>query len=361
MTDRVSHLRQWMQTQSLEAVYISRPENVRYLTGFTGSYGFALVSQQRAVLLTDYRYALQAREQCPDFEVLEREPTLPAAVAAQLKSFGIQTAGFEQDHLTYHAAQDYLRLQDSVPGLRWVPTSGAVESLRMIKDAQEIRQLRRAAEIADAAFEHILSVLRPGRTERDIAWEMESFMRGLGATGAGFELIVASGARAAMPHGVASDKVLEWGDLVTLDFGALYEGYRSDITRTVVLGPSTERQRDIYQTVLEAERAAIAAVRPGTTGQAVNDAALAYGRAHGYDNVCGNGLGHGIGLDIHEDPFLSPTCELVLKQGMIFTIEPGIYVTGWGGVRIEDDVLVTDHGCEILTKSPKDELLSIRV
>jgi len=243
-------------------------------------------------------------------------------------------------------------------GLEFVPTSGILESMRAVKDANEISIIRKAAEIADDAFSHILHFIQPGITELDVAFELEMFMRKQGATAVGFDTIVASGKRSAMPHGVASDKKLELGDLVTLDFGALYQGYRSDITRTVVLGRPTDRQIEVYNTVLNAEQLAIDAIRVGMTGKELDGVARNYLIYKGYDG-CGNGLGHGIGLEIHEEPFLSPKCELVLEPRMITTIEPGIYLSGWGGVRIEDDVLVLEDGIEILTKSPKNELIRV--
>ena len=234
-----------------------------------------------------------------------------------------------------------------------VPTSRVVESLRAVKDEGERDAIRKAAAIADRAFERILEELRPGRTEREIALRLEFMMREMGADGASFDIIVASGPRSALPHGVASDRVLEKGDLVTLDFGASYRGYCSDITRTVVLGEPNDAQRRIYETVREAQQAAVDAIRPGMTGKEADRVARDRIKASGYEKYFGHGTGHGLGMEVHEAPRLSPRGEEILEPGMVVTVEPGIYLPEFGGVRIEDDVIVTEDGREVLTQSPK--------
>ena len=232
--------------------------------------------------------------------------------------------------------------------------------MRMLKDEDEIALIQRAAEIADAAFAHILGFLKPGLTEKEVALELEIFMRKQGASGPSFETIVASGWRSSLPHGVASDKVLESGDFVKMDFGAMYDGYCSDLTRTVVLGQPSERQREIYTIVLEAQKLAIDAAKAGMTGAELDKIARDHITSHGYGETFGHSLGHGIGLEIHEGPRIGATGSDLLKPGMVITIEPGIYLSKWGGVRIEDDVLLLPDGQKrVLTRAPKQDLISI--
>jgi Xaa-Pro aminopeptidase len=231
---------------------------------------------------------------------------------------------------------------------------GDVDRVRWVKDDLEIAAIQRAAEISDAGFAHMLTVLRPGMTEAGAAVEFETFMRRAGAERLSFELVFASGPRSALPHGRATDRVMAVGDFVTLDFGPVCDGYTSDCTRTVVLGRSDERQRTVYALVLEAQRQAIAAVRAGASSRGVDAAARSVIEAAGYGQAFGHGLGHGIGLEVHEGPTLSPRADLALEPGMVVTIEPGVYVPGWGGVRIEDDVVVTAEGCRVLTHAPKE-------
>ena len=232
-----------------------------------------------------------------------------------------------------------------------------IEKLRMIKTDDEIRTIRRAAEIADEAFSHILTFIKPGVTELEVSNELEFFMRRLGASESSFDTIVASGKRSALPHGVATGKTIENGDMVTLDFGALYDGYVSDITRTVAVGEPTEELKKIYHIVLEAQMRACSALKPGMTGKEADAVARDYIKDHGYGEAFGHSTGHGIGLEVHEGPGLSFRSDTVLKPGMVVTVEPGIYVPGLGGVRIEDDVLITEDGCELLTSSPKELII----
>ncbi|MBX6352913.1 MAG: aminopeptidase P family protein [Thermoflavifilum sp.] len=356
---RVTRLRERLQRDGLDALLVSGPENRRYVSGFTGTAGSVLVTAaDRQWFITDFRYVDQAKAQCQGFEIVNQGSSYTDALANLLRSAGVKRLGFEQDILTYGEVER-LRVLERDADVELVPTSGMVEALRQVKDEEEIRCIERAAEIADAAFKHMLEWLRPGVTEAEVALELETTMRRLGASGAAFTTIIASGVRSSLPHGVASDKVIERGDLVTLDFGAVYEGYCSDLTRTVVVGPPSERQLEIYQIVLEAERAALAAARPGMTGKALDAVARDLIASRGYGEAFGHSLGHGIGLAIHEDPRVSRLGEEVLQPGMVVTIEPGIYLSGWGGVRIEDDIVLTEQGARILTHSPKDELIQV--
>ncbi|MGL5514812.1 MAG: M24 family metallopeptidase, partial [Sporomusa sp.] len=257
--------------------------------------------------------------------------------------------GFESDFVTW---QVYQQLASCLPAIELVPVQ--LDCLRMIKDRQELALLTTAVEIADRAFDQALHMIKPGVTELEIAFELEYRMRKLGAEKPAFDTIVASGVRGSLPHGRASNKVIEAGELVTIDFGAVYQGYHSDMTRTVAVGKATDKQRDIYAVVLAAQLAGIGAVKAGKTGKEIDHIARQIITAAGYGEYFGHGLGHGVGLFIHEDPRLSPAGDIKLAKGMVTSVEPGIYLPDWGGVRIEDLVVVTTAGCTVLTASSKD-------
>ncbi|WP_018132448.1 M24 family metallopeptidase [Effusibacillus pohliae] len=351
MQKRLARLRQQLADQPFDGLLVVKPENRRYISGFTGTAGCLLVTAEDAVLITDFRYTEQAQEQAPDFHVVQHGTSAPETIRSELIRLGIKRLGFEKDYLTYGLYSTYL---EKFAPVELVPAEGIVEKLRAVKDEEEIAILRQAAKLADDAFSHILGYLKPGVSERDVALELEFFMRRQGAASSSFDIIVASGVRSSLPHGVASGKLLEKGDFVTLDFGALYQGYCSDITRTVVLGEATEKQREIYEIVLEAQLHALQHIKPGMTGQEADALARDIIREKGYGDHFGHSLGHGLGLYIHEEPRLSAVSNDVLQPGMVVTVEPGIYIPGFGGVRIEDDVLLTDSGIERLTGSSKD-------
>lgn len=352
---RLERLRAAMAERGLDGILINKPENRAYLSGFTGSAGLLLITAVRAILITDFRYTEQAAKQAPEFEVVKPESTDQAMVAKLVGEAAVKRLGFEGD---YRTVDDHRTFTEAVASCEWVSASGLVEELRMIKDESELDLMRRAAAIADEAFAQIRPLIKPGAVEQDLAVELEYRMKKLGAEGVAFETIVASGYRSSMPHGVASDKVIESGDLVTFDFGALYKGYCSDMTRTVMVGEPTEKQREIYAIVLEAQKRGVAAIRPGMTGKELDEVCRSYIREKGYGDYFGHGTGHGVGRFIHEGPKVSFRGEAdVLKPGMIVTIEPGIYLAGWGGVRIEDMLLVTESGSESFSHSPKELLI----
>ncbi|BCJ85934.1 M24 family metallopeptidase [Effusibacillus dendaii] len=353
MRDRLTRLREGMASQSIDGILILKPENRRYISGFTGTAAYLLISDKEAVLITDFRYMEQAQKQAPDFRVVKHGAMAVDTIREESNRLGIKRLGFEEDHMTYAMYASY---KDSLAPVELVPTKGLTDKPRMRKDQVEIGILKQAAEIADAAFSHILGYLRPGISERDVAIELEFFMRRQGAAGPSFDTIVASGVRSSLPHGVASDKKLEQGDFVTLDFGALYKGYCSDITRTVVIGEPSDKQREIYEIVLAAQLHALQNIKPGMTGKEADALARSLIASKGYGEQFGHSLGHGIGLNIHEEPRLSTASDVELLPGMVVTVEPGIYIPGFGGVRIEDDVVITETGIEILTSSTKDLL-----
>lgn len=354
MQDRVKQLCGLLDGAGVAAFYITNPENRFYLSGFTGTTGALLLCRNKSYLLTDFRYTGQASRECPGFKIIEALGSYTEAIAAIMKDNGLSSLGCEGDNLTYNQFQ---ALKDNLNGIEIKPVSGLVEGLRICKDDAEIKSIEEAVRLADQAFEQILPVIRPGVSEREVALQLEYTMRRMGADGVAFKIIVASGHRSALPHGVASSKMIREGDLVTLDFGAVYRGYHSDITRTVVLGRPIQKQKEIYSIVLEAQMNAIAALRSGVQASDVDRAARKIIESRGYGERFGHSTGHGVGLNIHENPRLSSKDNTTLEAGMVVTVEPGIYLPDWGGVRIEDTVLVEDGGCRVLTRSPKDRLM----
>lgn len=350
---KLQKLRKILQEQNIDGILITNEYNRRYMTGFTGTAGVAIVSQNDAVFITDFRYTEQATAQIKDYRIVQHEATLLEEIATQVKAMGIKLLGFEKDSVSYGTYELYKNIIQA----DLVPVSGLIEKIRLIKTAQEINIIKVACEIADHAFTHILDYIKPGKTELDVSNELEFFMRQQGATQSSFDTIVASGLRSALPHGVATNKVIEKGDFVTLDFGALYNGYISDITRTVAVGEPSEKLVEMYNTVLASQLLALEKVGPGLTGIQADAIARDYLTEKGYGEAFGHSLGHGIGLEVHEGPGLSKRSNTVLEPGMAVTIEPGVYVPGVGGVRIEDDILITESGNELLTHSTKELII----
>ncbi len=348
--DHLARARQYLAGSGMDALLVVKSENRRYMTGFTGSAGLALVTTQDALLAVDFRYYEQAPLEAPACEIVRGGPDPVGALADAVRPREVRRIGFEAEFVPYAQVE---RLREKFAPSEFVPLPD-VDRIRWVKDGDEIAALARAAEISDAAFEHILGLLRPGVVERAAAYELEAFMRRAGAERVPFDIVLASGPRSALPHGRATDRVLAAGDLVTLDFGAVVDGYGSDCTRTVVLGAPDARQREIYEVVLDAQLRAAAAIRAGASTKEVDAVARAAIAAAGFGDAFGHALGHGIGLDVHEGPPLGPRNDTTLEAGMVVTVEPGIYLPGWGGVRIEDDVAVTEDGCRILTHAPKD-------
>jgi len=329
---------------------LSSPENRRYLTGFTGSSGAAIFTSAKAIFVTDFRYLDQAASECPGWEIVRQGPLMVDTVAEVLGQLGEERVGFERELATFAWYED---LATRLKGFEFVPVGPIVERIREVKEDAEIALIRQAAAITDQALGDVVSLLRPGMPEREIALEIEYRMRKIGADDAAFPTIVASGARSALPHGRASEKLLASGDFVTIDTGAKFGGYCSDLTRTFALSPISEEQEKVYALVSEAQEKSLAAVKPGITGKEVDAVSRDIIGAAGHGDHYGHGLGHSLGLAVHETPRLSPTSDRVLEAGNVVTVEPGVYVTGWGGVRIEDLVVVRPEGCEVLSKFPK--------
>lgn len=347
---KLTKLRQKMQDEAIDGLLVTNPINRMYITGFTGTAGVALITKDAAVFITDFRYTEQAKEEAQQFTIIQHQKSLIEEIAKQIKQLHIEKLGFEQDDVnfaTYKKYEEHFFTQ-------LVPVSNIIESLRLIKTEDELQILREAAQIADKAFEHILTFIKPGIKEVDVATELEFFMRKEGATSSSFDIIVASGYRSALPHGVASEKEIASGELVTMDFGALYKGYCSDITRTVAVGDISEELNKIYHIVLEAEKLGVKNIKAGMTGKEADQFTRDYITEQGYGEYFGHSTGHGIGLEVHENPRLASTSDDILKENMVVTVEPGIYVPNVGGCRIEDDIILTETGNEVITHSPKE-------
>jgi len=350
LKNRRSRLKPFFDDHGLDAILITNLANIRYLCGFSGSEGALLLARDEAWFLCDSRYTTQAADEVRGAEIREFSAKFEA-VCSLLTEKKIRRFGIEATHMM---VSDFRQLSERLDGCELVGIGATLDSIRSCKDQDEIEILGRVASLASASLEAVLTSLVPGIRETDFALELEIEMRRRGADARAFDFIVASGKRGAMPHGRASDKVLYSGELVTIDFGAVKDGYNSDETVTVAVGCPSERSKEIHEIVRQAHDRAIAAVRPGISCRDLDAVARDFIREQGYDAYFGHGLGHGVGLEIHEKPVISPRSEAVLEEGMVFTIEPGIYVPGFGGVRIEDTVVVTADGCVILTQAPKD-------
>ncbi len=363
MLNRLTGVRAALAATGADALLVSQPENRAYLSGFTGSAGWLLIAAAAGagevpapLLATDFRYWEQVRLQSPGYELVKVTATLAAALPEMLAAAGVRRLAFEADHLTY---ADYQSLTAAVPDIEWVPTKGLVMELRSRKDAAELAAIRRAVALGDEALAAALTRARPGMTERDLAWSIESYMRTHGAEAPAFDIIVACGPNGARPHAHAGDDLLVAGEPIVIDMGAKVDGYCSDLTRTVCFGQPNDPEKfwSVYNTVLEAQLAAEALLRPGVSGPDGDAAARDVIAAAGYGEYFGHSLGHGVGLFIHELPRLSRMSTDVLVPGHIVTVEPGIYLPDWGGVRIEDMVLITENGVEVLSRASKEPII----
>ena len=313
MKNRIKKIRNLMEEKDLDGLLVEKSVNRFYLTGFTGTAGRVLLTPENNYFITDFRYTEQANSQTEGYEIKEFNRKVPEKMANILEEDNVKRLGFEAKEVSYHTYKDYKE-----------------------------------------KFGEKIDYIEVGKTERDIALELEYFMKKQGGEKNAFDFIVASGKRSSMPHGVASDKEIEYGDFITMDFGTFYQGYCSDMTRTIVVGEASEKQKEIYNKVLEAHNAVIDQIKPGMTGKEADAIARDIIADAGYEDNFGHGLGHGIGVEVHEGPRASYTSDDKLKPGMLVTDEPGIYLADWGGVRIEDDLLITEDGCKPLNDSPKE-------
>ena len=363
-TDRISRLRARMAEDGLDAMLIFNTErslskNVTYYSGFRGTHGWLWITPDDAALATDFRYTEQAVHQAPDYRVIRMAAGYDW-FSEVVSASGARSIGIEDESVTvaaHRALTEKLQALDPAPEL--VPTRDMADQLRAVKDAAELETLIKAIEIADEAVETVAAGIRPGMTERQIAWDIERAMRSLGADGLSFPTIVASGPNGAKAHHSPTDRVLEYGDGVYIDTGALYEGYCSDITRAFVLGEASPKFREIYDLVLAAQEAAEANATVGMTGGEIDGIARAVIADAGYGDDFGHSLGHGIGIAVHELPRVGPTSDDPIVDGMVFSVEPGIYLSGWGGIRIEDLVVMENGRPRVLTKAHKRDVIPV--
>ena len=356
---RIRRIRSELGPLGVDALLVSQPENRRYLSGFTGSAGYLIVSQRETLLLSDFRYMTQGPQQAPEYEFLKTERGFPkAGLKPVLERVTGRRLGFEAGALTVAEHGAWLEgVKDS--GLTWelIPTENVVEGLRAIKDDGELAIIAEAVRIVDDAWAKLCGMFKPGLTERDVAWRLEQLIREEGAEALSFPTIIASGPNAAKPHHGVSEREIRAGEPIVCDFGAKYQGYCSDITRTVCLGRPDSRFEEIYGLVLEAQLTAEQRILPGIQAKTGDQYARDVITQAGYGERFGHGLGHGVGLEVHEAPGMAPTGELELAPSMTVTVEPGVYLPDWGGVRIEDICFVRHNGLEVINRASKEPIL----
>jgi Xaa-Pro aminopeptidase len=354
MNKRLGRLRARLAEKGVDAVLITQAENRRYLSGFHGTAGALVITDDAAVLATDFRYTEQAAAQAPDFEILRISSNLANWFPGLVADLGIKKLGFEASDMTFdhHRRLTQLLKREKSPA-RLVPLTGLVEPLRAVKDPAEIGLIERSVAISDAAFNAAEASIRPGLTEKQVAWELEKSLREHGSEPLPFEIIVASGPNAALPHHHPSDRTIREGEPVVIDMGARHGGYASDLSRTICAGRPDDTFRKVYSTVLAAQAAAMSIITSGMTGQRADSTARQVIQKAGYGEAFGHSLGHGVGLAEHELPRLGPGSREPLTEGMVFTIEPGIYLSGWGGVRIEDTVVMENGKVRQLSRARK--------
>ena len=355
---RVQSVRRLLKDHHLDCLMVSNAQNRRYLSGFTGSSGYLFITGAEAVLATDFRYVEQAAVQAPDFAV-HRIGGRFDWIAGLLEELDAKKVGFESDDLSVAALAAIKGAlsggKGHLPAPELLATSDVVLGLRQYKDSEELRVLERASRIADQSFEAVVSSVEPGMTEATIAWELERTMREMGAESVSFDIIVGAGENGALPHHRAGERPIRMGDPVVIDMGCVYKGYCSDLTRTIFVGEPNDPFRRVYNTVLLAQLRAERDIRVDMTGEEADELARAVIREAGHEEHFGHSLGHGVGLQVHEKPWIAPRSSNLLGNGMVFTVEPGIYLSGWGGVRIEDMVVMEGGRARVLSKAAKLE------
>jgi len=356
--ERLNVFRTDLAEANLDAMLIVNQANIRYLSNYTGDEAFLFISRGRSILITDFRYMEQAAQECPDYQIiLHRHPAPPLTTIVNNLCVEqcVKRLAFERDHISY-ALYDELH-NDVIDAVELEPFSGMTERQRYIKTPYEIEMLRHACAATDKTFAAVCEYIRPGVSEKDVARELIYAILNQGCDSS-FPVIVASGVNGSLPHAIPTDKLLAKNEFITMDFGCKYNGYHADMTRTVFIGKADEKQRKIYDIVLEAKGRAESLIKDGVSARTVDTAARDFIAEQGYGGYFGHGLGHGVGLEIHEKPILNPSSQHVLKRGCLHTVEPGIYLPGWGGVRVEDTVLVTKTGHENLFTATR-ELISL--
>ena len=349
---RLGKLRQMIEAKGLDVLLISYPTNLRYISGFTGSTAWSLISADKAIIAVDFRYIEQAKTETHEFEVIHVRGELASWLPKLVSDFRFKNIGFEAEHILF-STYDQICKSMANDGSKLIPTIKAMESIRIIKEPQELTHIEAATKLADSAMSHAKSLISPGKTEKEIAWEIERFVRENGSEAVPFDIIVASGPNAAMPHMKPTDKYILEGEPIVVDMGARINGYCSDLSRTFYMGTEDNMFSKIYDTVLGAQLAGLATIVPDLTGDQADRLSRTIIEQAGYNDAFGHGLGHGVGLETHEAPRLAPNACDILADGMVFTIEPGVYIPEWGGVRIEDTVVAENGKIRSLTKADK--------
>jgi len=352
--NRLQKLRQHLAARRLDAFLVSQAQNRRYLSGFTGSEGWLLISETTSAIAVDFRYVEQAVTESPDFEVLQIKGDISRWLPDLTADFGIRKLGFEATEITVAIYQQLcIAISQGQHKLQLIPTTGIVESLRAIKESAEIKSITEAAALADATLDYARTIVQPGMSEKQIAWKLEGFVREKGSENVPFDFIVASGPNAAMPHARPTERIISKGEPIVLDIGAKVEGYCSDLSRTLCVGNGDKAFSKIYNIVLGSQLAALATIEPGLSGEQADRLGRSIIEQANYGEAFGHGMGHGIGLATHESPRLGPGSSDILAEGMVFSVEPGVYIPGWGGIRIEDTVVVENGKIRSLTQTDK--------
>jgi Xaa-Pro aminopeptidase len=351
---RLQKLRHSLDQKQLDVFIVSHPDNRRYLSSFTGSTGWLIISSRTAYLAVDFRYLEQARRESPEFEVVLVKGDIVEWMPKFLSELGGKKVGFEADHTSFGTHQKLLEtINDKRLHFELIPAVGLVELIRMVKEPEELELITQAVQLADAAYDQAKSILRAGITEKELSWALEKFLREKGSQAVPFDIIVASGTNAALPHAKPTEKVLLKNEPIVIDLGARVNGYCCDLTRTYIIGDRDKTFFKIYDIVLGAQLAAISSIVTGMNGDQADRLARTVIEQSNYGDAFGHSLGHGVGLETHESPRLGPSSSDVLSDSMVFTIEPGIYIAGWGGVRIEDTVVMENGKVKSLTRADK--------
>ena len=348
---RISYLRDKISESDIDTLFISNKDNIRYYSGFTGTFAFLLISKEKSIIITDSRYTLRAEEESPDYEIYQLKSG-DNWIENSTNITKTKIIGYEGDHVSVNLLNQLKKRAEKIN--EWKDFSEKITLGRIIKSEEEVRILQETINISDSAFNTVSKKINIGMTEKDVAWEMEKEMRELGAESPSFDTIVASGINGSKPHHSPTDKLINNNEAITIDMGAKYKGYCSDLTRTIFIGESDEKFKKIYTTVLRAQLISMETAQPEMTGEEIDKIARDIIAAEGYGEYFGHSLGHGVGIEIHENPGVGPNSKNSIKPGMVYTIEPGIYIENWGGIRIEDMVIMTESGNNLISHALKE-------
>ena len=349
---RISYLRDQISKTEIDTLFISNKDNIRYYSGFTGTFAFLLISESKAIIITDSRYTLRAEEESPDYEIYKLKSG-DNWIENSTNIAKTKIIGYEGDYVSVNLLNQLQKKAEKIN--KWKDFSEKITLGRIIKSDEETEILQKTINISDSAFNNVSKKIVTGMTEKDVGWEMEKEMRELGAESPSFDTIVASGINGSKPHHSPTDKLISDNEAITIDMGAKYKGYCSDLTRTIFIGDPDEKFKKIYTTVLKAQLISMETAKPDMTGEEIDKIARDIITSEGYGEYFGHSLGHGVGIEIHENPGVGPNSKNNIKPGMVYTIEPGIYIENWGGIRIEDMVIMTENGNNLLSHALKEK------